>query len=259
MDAQGPYSPALRDHVVIAGCGRVGFRVASVLHRLGTRFGLVEIDQNRGVEAKVAGYPVVYGDGDHEVVQEALAVDRASLLVVTTPGIVVAQAIIRHAREVNKRIRVVARMADPAFFDVFKELGVSDLVYPEFEAGLEITRQALLHLRIPAPEIQRQTEEMRQQLLAPALAETENYRTLGQMRAAEQHFDLQWVQLEPGNSLIGKSIGEAGIRKLTGASVVGIIRAKQLLPNPDPGFRFNDGDLVAIIGSVDPVFGEVDR
>ncbi|MDK9708242.1 MAG: cation:proton antiporter [Desulforhopalus sp.] len=242
---------ALRDHVVIAGCGRVGFQVASVLDRLGTPFVLVEIDQNRVEEARAAGYPVVYGDGSHEVVQEALAVDRASLLVVTTPGIVVAQAIIRHAREVNKRIRVVARMADPAFFDVFKELGVSDLVYPEFEAGLEITRQALLHLRIPAPEIQRQTEEMRQQLLAPAVAETENYRTLGQMRAAEQHFDLQWVQLEAGNNLIGKSIGEAGIRKLTGASVVGIIRAEQLQPNPDPGFRFQEGDLVAIIGSAE--------
>ena len=140
-------------------------------------------------------------------------------------------------------------MADPAFFDVFKRLGVQDLVYPEFEAGLEMTRQALLHLRIPVPEIEQQTEAVRRQLLAPHLAISEEYRTLGQMRAAEQHFDLQWVQLAAGNRLLGRSIGEAEIRKTTGASVVGIIRAEQLLPNPDVNFRFQIGDLVAIIGS----------
>jgi monovalent cation:H+ antiporter-2, CPA2 family len=240
---------ALQDHVVIAGGGRIGFQIASVLDRLGTSFVIVELDQHRVEEVKAAGYPVLYGDGSHEVVQAVLAMDKAFLLVVTTPGIVVAQAIISHARKVNSQIRVVARMADPAFFDVFKRLGVQDLVYPEFEAGLEMTRQALLHLRIPVPEIEQQTEAVRRQLLAPHLAISEEYRTLGQMRAAEQHFDLQWVQLAAGNRLLGRSIGEAEIRKATGASVVGIIRAEQLLPNPDVGFRFQIGDLVAIIGS----------
>lgn len=175
--------------------------------------------------------------------------DKASLLVVTIPEIVVSQAIIRHARKVNPKIKVVARLADLGFFDVFKELGVGDLVYPEFETSLEITRQALLHLHIAAPEIERQTATMRQQLLAPRVAASEEYQTLGQMRAAEHSFDLQWVRLEPGNSLPGKSIGEMEIRQKTGASVVGIIRGQQLVPNPDAGFRFQDGDLVAIIGS----------
>ena len=239
----------LHGHVVIAGGGRVGFQVALVLQRLHTSFVVVELDQHRVEEARIARYPVVYGDGSHEVVQEALAMDKASLLVVTIPEIVVSQAIIRHARKVNPKIKVVARLADLGFFDVFKELGVGDLVYPEFETSLEITRQALLHLHIAAPEIERQTATMRQQLLAPRVAASEEYQTLGQMRAAEHSFDLQWVRLEPGNSLPGKSIGEMEIRQKTGASVVGIIRGQQLVPNPDAGFRFQDGDLVAIIGS----------
>ena len=239
----------LGNHVVIAGGGRVGFQVASVLHKLGTSFVIVELDQNRVEEARAAGYPVVYGDGSHEVVQEALAMDKASLLVVTTPGIVVAQAIIRRARQVNPAIRVVSRLADPAFLEVFEELQVSDLVYPEFEAGLEITRQALLHLCIPAPEIERQTEEMRRHLLLPGLAAGEDYRTLGKMRAASHSFDLRWFHLPAGNALVGKSIGAAEIRKSTGASVVGVLRQGSLLPNPDANFVFAAGDLVAIIGA----------
>ena len=73
---------------------------------------------------------------------------------VTIPGIVVARSIISHAKKVNSGIRVVARISDPDFFNVFRELDVVDLIYPEFEAGLEMTRQVLLHLRIPVPEIQ---------------------------------------------------------------------------------------------------------
>jgi CPA2 family monovalent cation:H+ antiporter-2 len=75
------------------------------------------------------------------------------------------------------------------------------------------------------------------------------YKTLGQMRAAEQQFDLQWVELEQDNPLINVSIAEAEIRKTTGVSVVGIIRDETLQTNPDPSFRFRQHDLVAIIGS----------
>jgi len=132
---------------------------------------------------------------------------------------------------------------------VFKELQVRNLVYPEFEAGLEMIRQVLLFERIPVPEIQQYTEELRQELLAKVITTDNDYQTLGQLRAAEQQFDLQWVELEAGSQLSGCSIAEAEIRKATGVSVVGIIRQGELTTNPPPDFRFQHGDLVAIIGS----------
>lgn len=239
----------LRNHVVIAGCGRIGFQIAEVLHRLAIPFVLVELDQLRIEKAKEAGYPIVYGDGSQEIVQEALEIHHASLLVVTIPGIVVARSIISHAKKVNNKIRVVARISDPDFFDVFKELDVVDLIHPEFEAGLEMTRQVLLYLRIPVPEIQLQTENLRQRLVSSATTNGEGYKTLGQMRSAEQQFDLQWVELEANNPLTDMSIADAEIRKNTGISVVGIIRQGRLTTNPEPSYRFCEGDLVAIIGS----------
>jgi CPA2 family monovalent cation:H+ antiporter-2 len=241
----------LRNHVVIAGCGRIGFQIAEVLHRLAIPFVLVELDQLRIEKAKEAGYPIVYGDGSQEIVQEALEIQHASLLVVTVPGIVVARSIISNAKKVNSKMRVVARIADPDFFDVFRELDVVDLIHPDFEAGLEMTRQVLLHLRIPVPEIQLQTEKLRQRLVSDATTNGDGYKTLGQMRSAEQQFDLQWVELEAGNPLADKSIAEAEIRKITGVSVVGIIQEGKLTTNPEPSFRFFQGDLVAIIGSAE--------
>jgi len=241
----------LRNHVVIAGCGRIGFQIAEVLQQLAIPFVLVELDQHRLEWAKKAGFPIVYGDGSHEIVQEAVLMDRASLLLVTMPGIVVSRAIISHAKMVNSEIMVVARISDPDFFNVFKELDVSELVYPEFEAGLEMIRQALLYLRIPVPEIQYHTEKLRHQLLANMTTTQEDYRTLGQMRGAEQQFDLQWVKLEAENPLIDRSIAETEIRKATGVSVVGIIREGKLETNPSPSYRFQRHDMVAIIGSAE--------
>ncbi|MBM9603326.1 cation:proton antiporter domain-containing protein [Desulfopila inferna] len=239
----------LRNHIVIAGYGSIGSQISKVLRRLALPFVVVELDQHRVELAKAAGIPIIFGDGSQEIVQEALAVERASLLVITAPGIITARAIISNARKLNPDIKAVARISNPDFFAVFKELQVKNLVYPEFEAGLEMIRQVLLFERIPVPEIQQYTEELRQELLANVITTDNDYQTLGQLRAAEQQFDLQWVDLEDGSPLSGCSIAEAEIRKATGVSVVGIIRQGELTTNPPPDFRFQHGDLVAIIGS----------
>jgi CPA2 family monovalent cation:H+ antiporter-2 len=132
---------------------------------------------------------------------------------------------------------------------IFKEMGVVDIVLPEFEASLEMTRQALLHLRVPVSEIQRHTELLREDLFAPFFNAGGEYRTLTQLRTAEQQFDLQWVLLLEDSPLVARSIGEAEIRKTTGTSVVGVIRNGKLETNPDAHFRFQPNDLVAIIGT----------
>ena len=237
--------------VVIAGGGRVGMQIARTLSRLDIPFVIIELDQRRVEQAQIAGFSVVYGDASHEIVLEAASMAAASLLVVTIPGIVESRAIIVHAQRFNSAIEVVARLSDPEFFEIFSELNVTDLVYPELEAGLEMTRQVLLALRIPVTEIQRHTEALRQEFFTSRLSQSKPYQTLAQFRSAEQQFDLQWVKVGADCRLVGQSIGESEIRKKTGVSVVGVLRDDHLEPNPGPQFRFREKDLVAIIGSAE--------
>ena len=236
-------------HVVIAGGGRVGTQIATTLDRLDIPFVIIELDQRRVEKAQQAGFAVVYGDASHEIVLEAAAVAHASMLVVTLPGIVESRTIVAAVRKVNSAIAVVARLSDPDFFELFSELQVTDLVYPELEAGLEMTRQVLLGLRIPATEVQRQTESLRQEYFSAGMSQSKPYRTLGQFRSAEHQFDLQWVSISDASPLVDQTIGQAEIRKSTGVSVVGVLRDEQLEPNPGPDFRFRARDLVAVIGS----------
>jgi CPA2 family monovalent cation:H+ antiporter-2 len=51
----------LREHVVIAGGGRVGQYVATVLQRLGLPYAVIELDHRRVEECQAAGMPVIYG------------------------------------------------------------------------------------------------------------------------------------------------------------------------------------------------------
>lgn len=238
----------LRDHVVIAGGGRVGSYIAKALTRLGLRFVIVELDHRRVEQAQAAGLPVIFGDASHHVVLEAAAVDAACLLLVTTPGIVVARSIAAHAKRLNPDLDVVARGADVESLATFREIAVTEVVLPELEAGIEMLRQALLHLEVPAPEIQRHAEGLRHEVTSFASSASE-YKTLTELRSAEMQFDLAWVKVHGEGPLAGHSIGEARIREKTGALIVAVLREGTLEPTPTPSFRLEAGDMLAVVGT----------
>ena len=238
-----------RNHVIIIGGGRVGFRIAQVLKRLNVPLLIIELDQHRVDRAKHAFIPVIYGNACHEVVLEAAETKLARLLIITSPEIVIAQTIVQRVRKVNAEIQVVARAPGIEFLEEFKKLNISEVVIPEFEAGLEMARKALVHLHIPAAKIQHYTESLRQDLFASFLSENEEEKIMEQIQKAEHQYDLQWMLIKKGSQLVGISIGEAEIRTKTNSSVVGVIRDDILEDNPDAKFRFQLNDRVAIIGT----------
>ena len=238
----------LRNHVIIVGGGRVGFRIAQVLKRLSVPMLIIELDQLRVERAKNSEITVIYGDASHEIVLEAAETASARLLIITTPEVLIAQAIVEQARKANAEIQVVARAPGIEFLEEFKKLNISEVVIPEFEAGLEMARKALVHLHIPAAKIQHYTESLRQDLFSSLYSENEEDKILEQLKDAEKQYDLQWMLIKPGSILVGKTIGEAEIRTKTDTSVVGVIRNDKLVPNPDANFRFEANDRAAIIG-----------
>ncbi len=242
---------ALNGHVVIVGAGRVGFQISRILNRMGVPFVVVELDHKRFKKARENGMAVVFGDAGQETVLDAACITNARLLVLTLPNQVAAGAAIVQAKLMKKDIEIVVRVSDAEYFKELKKLGVSDVVLPEYEAGLEMTRQSLLRLGVPATEIQRHTNVVREELYAELYRTNLKYCTLSQLRDAEQEFDLQWVRLGENAKIVHQTIGESGIRASSGVSIVGIVRDGKLTANPDAGFRLLPDDLVAIIGKAE--------
>jgi len=248
LQSQNLPKTGLHDHVIIAGGGRVGQYVAQVLQRLKLDFVLVELDCRRVELAKTAKYPVIFGDVSQEVVLRAAKAEEARLLISTIPAVMTTQTIVDQARQINPSLHIVARAEGVEQMKTLHDHGVYEVVQPEFEASLEITRQALLHLNIPVTEIHRFTDAVRKDLYAPLYRKKNDYEILKHLQNAIHLLELNWINLPTGSPLISKTIKELAIRNKTGVSVVGVMRDGSLHPNPDANFRFAAGDLLAVMG-----------
>ena len=242
-------SEGLSDHVVIAGGGRVGQHVARVLGQLDVPFVIVELDPRRIEECKAEGFPTIYGDAAQPVVLAAARIGTASQILLTPPAIAVTRTIVKTIRTLRPDLEIVARTEGVEQMKSLRALGVATVILPELEAGLEIARQALLHLRIPVQVIQRYSDATRVELYESISEAHEDEQELHQLRAARDLLEMTWVRLTDESPAVSRTLGELAIRTRTGASVVGVIRAGKFVPSPGADFRFEIGDLVAAVGT----------
>lgn len=239
----------LENHVVIAGAGRVGQYLAGVLQRLDLNYVAIELDQKRIEQCKKQGIPVIYGDAAQEVVLEAAALSHARLILITTPTLEITRNVVTVVRRMRPDLHIVARVESVEEMEKLHQMGVYEVVQPEFEAGMELTRQALLHLNISAQEIQRFTDGVRQDLYGPLYHVHGEYDMVAKLQSAQRLMELEWLQVDANSPMVGKSIETLDIRNRTGASVVAVLHNGELVTNPAPGYSFHAEDLVAILGN----------
>ena len=241
----------LREHVVIAGHGRVGTFVAQLLQHLEQRFVVVDSNPERADAARDAGYPTIFGDAAAEPVLEAAGVGKARLVIVTVPDPAGTRLVIERIRRIAPEVHVVARSATPNQLEELGRLGVYEAVQPELEAGLELGRQALSHLGVGASEIQRLSDQIRREFYAPVISYSADKELLSRLRRTSQMIETEWIRLPENSLVVGKTLGNLRIRSETGVSVVAVIREEDLLPNPGPELIFEAGDVVGALGTPD--------
>ncbi len=241
----------LRNHVVIAGGGRIGFHIGQVLQRLDQPFVIIEIDYRRVSQVKSKGFPVIYGDVTRDVVLEAGRVKEANLVLITTPRIDVTGPACHQIRLLNPTVNIVARAEGIDQMQALHDQGIQEVVQPEFEAGLQFTRQALLYLNIPATDIQKYTDAFRRELYAPLFKISQGDQTLSQLQKACDLLEFNWVKLVADSPVIGRTIKELALRTKTGISVVGVMHDGVLQPNPVADYQFKAGELIAVMGNAE--------
>jgi monovalent cation:H+ antiporter-2, CPA2 family len=69
---------------------------------------------------------------------------------------------------------------------------------------------------------------------------------------------VEWVRLPESGSdkggsgegvLLGRTIGDLGVRSETGASVLAVVRGEKVIPNPGADLQLEPGDAVGILGT----------
>ncbi|MEO5952476.1 MAG: cation:proton antiporter [Chloroflexia bacterium] len=144
----------MKRHVIVAGYGRVGQEIARAIKRRG--FPCVVIDYNpaRVEIARQDGCVAIQGDSTHAGMLEQAGIANARMVAATLPDLPSVLQIVQVARQLNPRVRVLARTHDARSIRHLKDAGAHEVVQPEFEAGLEMLRQALRSYGVSSLETQ---------------------------------------------------------------------------------------------------------
>jgi CPA2 family monovalent cation:H+ antiporter-2 len=242
----------LSGHVIVAGGGIFARHIGLVLHSMRLPYVVIEPNHALFLEAKKKGLRLLLGDPGQDAVLEAACVEKAKLLVLTLHGALEIQDVVSAVRKRNRTLRILARDVGGEggeFPDEDRE--ISRIIQPEFEAGLEMARQALIHLDVPGATIHRELETLRRNVYGPLRENNADYGLLSQLLHASSTLELEWEAIHKDGPLAGKTIAAANIRAEFGVSVVAVLRDGALLPNPGGDFILREGDLVGIIGTME--------
>jgi CPA2 family monovalent cation:H+ antiporter-2 len=144
----------LSGHAVICGHGRVGNSLARVLERRNLSYLVIDLDPQVISALHAREIPCIYGDASNPEILAHAQLDKARVLICTFPDFIAVELTTRNALRINPRLDIVARVHRDVDAELLKGIGASEIVRPEFEAGLEITRHTLHRFGLSGPEIQ---------------------------------------------------------------------------------------------------------
>jgi CPA2 family monovalent cation:H+ antiporter-2 len=145
---------SLSRHVIVCGYGDSSATLMRSLR--GRNLPYVVIDNNPFVFERVRRVEpdllFIYGDASRPEVLDIARVAHARALAITFPNEIEAQITAFNARSINPRLDIVTR-GTRSGHSMLRRAGSSEVVDPEFEAGLEFVRHVLHRFGIDAREI----------------------------------------------------------------------------------------------------------
>jgi CPA2 family monovalent cation:H+ antiporter-2 len=135
-----------KNHVIVCGYGQVGQNIVSLL--LSRNYPLVVIEQS---EARVQllrekHIPYIYGNCASPLILSAAHIKSARSLVIVSTDPIASKLCLQTALELVPNLDVIARAHKDSDIDLLYQLGAREVVYPNFEASLELSKQLLLLL-----------------------------------------------------------------------------------------------------------------
>ena len=213
----------LQDHVIVIGYGRVGQSAVAALQDSSQKIVLIERIEEQAQEAMDKGLIVIKGDAtDDDVLHEA-GVEHAKTLLVCTGDTRDNLFIVLSARGLNPNLRIIAR-SDAESKTKMRRAGADRIVSPYQTGGKYMANIAM----------------------RPHVADFLDVVTLDN----GLELWLEELTIEPGSSLVGKTVGEADIRRRTGVTLAAVLRHQtQQMLTPEAATHLEEGDKLIVLGS----------
>jgi CPA2 family monovalent cation:H+ antiporter-2 len=241
---------ALQKHVIVAGFGRSGQSLATLLGEEKVAYQALDLDPERVQEAQAAGANVAYGDAARRESLVAAGIYRASALVITYADTQSALRVLNLVHEMAPTLPVIVRSHDDTDLDLLKKAGAAEVVPEALEGSLMLASHALVMMGVPLRRVVHRVQSARD----------ERYASLrGYFHGASDAADdpehlyvrLHSVILRDDAGAVGRRIEQLELDEV-GAEVTTIRRGKERV-EVAPHTMLMAGDVVVLRGSADAV------
>ena len=175
---------ATEGRTVVVGFGRVGRVVADMLDAHGRSYLAIENDIDGFIEARAAGYSVMFGDIARRELVEKLDLGKAKAVVLTMDDPVLATRLAKGLRAAHKDLPIIARARDTDHAARLYKVGVTDAVPEAVEASLQLSEAVLVDIGVAMGPVIASIHEKRSELRAAIMekGELDTEPTLGRRR-----------------------------------------------------------------------------
>ncbi len=153
----------MKGHVIICGFGPLGSSVGHILEQAEKDYLVLELNPNtvRRLKTKDSSRPVYLGDGASAEILYKSGIERADVLAITAPDYMNSIAIIKQARAMNQKVKIITRAKFRNQVDDLYAAGADIVISEELEAGIEMARYILLHMGINEGTIEQYSQTVR--------------------------------------------------------------------------------------------------
>ncbi len=158
------YVSVSRDRAVIVGYGPTGKTLARLLGENEIEPIVVEMNLQTVRNLQAEGIASIYGDASLHETLKAAGVETAVALVLTSAGMQGSEEVIRMARSLNPKLRIIARAAYLRDIPILRRAGADAIFSGEGEVALNMTEHMLRKLGATVEQIDRERERVRVEL-----------------------------------------------------------------------------------------------
>ncbi|MEW6760440.1 MAG: cation:proton antiporter [Pseudomonadota bacterium] len=237
-------------HVIIAGFGRSGQSLATLLSDEKLPWYALDLDPERVQEAQTAGANVSYGDAARRESLIAAGINRASALVITFADTRLALKVLHLVHELAPNLAVIVRSHDDSDLDILKQAGATEVVPEALESSLMLASHALVTMGVPLRRVVHRVQSARDQRYASLRG---YFHGAGDVSDDLEHtyVRLHSVTLRDGAAAVGKRLGELGLEEVE-TEVTAVRRNGKSLEG-DPETVLLAGDVLVLRGAGEAV------
>jgi CPA2 family monovalent cation:H+ antiporter-2 len=237
---------AAQKHVIIAGFGRSGQSLATLLSEEKLPWYALDLDPERVQEARTAGVNVSYGDCTRRESLIAAGINRANALVITFADTRLALKVLHLVHELAPTLPVIVRAHDDTELDVLKKAGATEVVPEALESSLMLASHALVVMGVPLRRVVHRVQAARDERYASLRG---FFHGAGDVSDDPEHswVRLHSVTLKDDAGAVGRCIAELQLDEV-GAEVTAVRRGQERI-EPARDTELRAGDVVVLRGT----------